>query len=114
MLSLVGGFFSLIAGLWIPTVFPEFIGIPEFMVQVILFVTAFLTTLKTMLIVGGAITILGAILYSMDKLSSGSVILIGAFLGGINIISLFGGGIAFAECTRIKKRHKLDQIPKKT
>lgn len=31
------------------------------------------------------------------------------FWGGINIISLFGGGITFAECSRIKKRQKLEK-----
>jgi TfoX/Sxy family transcriptional regulator of competence genes len=113
VLSLIGGAFSLLVGLIMPTIYPEYFdylerfNYPEVYDQFFLSIGYFLIAIRISLIIGGIITILGAVLYSVDKPSSGIVILIGAFLGGINIISLFGGRIAFVECSRIKKMQKL-------
>ena len=43
------------------------------------------------IIIGGIITIEGAILFWVNPSISGKLILIGAILAGVNIISLIGG-----------------------
>lgn len=43
-----------------------------------------------MLIVGGIVTTLGAILYAVNVSASRIVIIIGALMGGINIVALWG------------------------
>jgi hypothetical protein len=79
-LSLLGGIISLFLGFVIPWIYPEFYIFGE------LFVISF----QIILIIGGIITILGAILYAANVYSARVLILIGSIVGGINIISIFG------------------------
>lgn len=76
--SLLGGVISLISGCIIPWIFPEFY----------IFGEIFVLSFQIILIIGGLITILGAILYTMNAHSSRVLILIGSLVGGLNIISL--------------------------
>jgi len=62
--------------------------------------------------VGGFITILGAILHKLEIPSSGIVILIGAILGGINIISLWGGITVIVNNRQRKKDEALMEAEK--
>ena len=67
-------------GVTIPWIYPEFYLFGEF----------FVLSFQFILIVGGSITILGAILYAKDVCSSSILILIGSIVGGLNIISIWG------------------------
>ena len=44
-----------------------------------------------MIIIGGVITIEGAILFWIKPSVSGKIVIVGALLAGLNIISLIGG-----------------------
>ncbi len=79
-LSILGGVISLILGFTIPWIYPEFY----------IFGEIFVLSFQIMLISGGLIIILGAILYAINTHSSRVLILIGSIVGGINIISLWG------------------------
>lgn len=63
-----------------PWLYPEFY----------LFGEVFVLVFQTMLIVGGIVTTLGAILYAVNVSASRIVIIIGALMGGINIVALWG------------------------
>ena len=99
MLSLAGGAISLFLGSTLPLLYPEFY----------IFGELFIISFQIMLVVGGFITILGVFLYTRNVPSSGIVILIGAILGGINIIALWGGRIVLDERRQGKKSQKLEK-----
>ena len=67
-------------GFAIPWIYSEFYIFGE------LFVLSF----QIILIVGGSITIIGAILYATNINSARVLILIGSLVGGLNIISILG------------------------
>ena len=67
-------------GSTIPWIFPEFY----------LYGEIFVLSFQLIIILGGMITILGSILYTMNTHSSRVLILIGTLIGGVNIISLLG------------------------
>ena len=67
-------------GFAIPWIYSEFYIFGE------LFVLSF----QIILIVGGSITIIGAILYARNINSARVLILIGSLVGGLNIISILG------------------------
>ena len=77
---MIGGLISLILGISLPWVFPDFYLIGE----------EFVLTFQTVLIIGGILTIVGAILYIADIPYSSIFIVIGGLLGGVNIITLWG------------------------
>ena len=80
-LSLVGGISSFVLGLFLPMWFSVFYIIGP------LFVTIF----QMIIIIGAVITIEGSILFWVKPSISGKLVLIGAILAGVNIISLVGG-----------------------
>lgn len=80
-LSLAGGITSFILGLFLPIWFSIFY----------VFGPLFVTILQMIIIIGGVITIEGAILFWVNPSISGKLVLIGAILAGVNIISLVGG-----------------------
>ena len=77
---MIGGLISLILGISLPWIFPDFYLIGE----------EFVLTFQTVLIIGGILTIVGAILYIADIPYSSIFIVIGGLLGGVNIITLWG------------------------
>ena len=77
---MIGGLISLVLGISLPWIYPEFYLIGE----------VFVLTFQTVLIIGGIVTIVGAILYVADKSYSSIFIVIGGLLGGLNIITLWG------------------------
>jgi len=79
--SLAGGIISFILGLFLPTLFSIFY----------VFGPLFVRILQMMMIIGGVITIEGAILFWVKPSISGKLVLIGAIMSGVNIISLVGG-----------------------
>jgi hypothetical protein len=93
----VGGFISLLLGLMYPVTsdFGPFIFL-------------FLSTVKILLILGGSLVILGAILYSNNIFVSGIIILIGAPLG-LNPISTWGGIIVVLDFYNRKKFQKKEE-----
>ena len=80
-LSLAGGVSSFLLGLFLPNLFPIFF----------LFGPLFVTVLRTIIIIGAVITIEGAILYWVNPSISGKLVVIGAILSGVNVLSLVGG-----------------------
>jgi hypothetical protein len=62
---------------------------PEFYI----FGVVFVVSLQIAFVIGGIITILGAILYARNVSSAFILIVIGAFLGGLNIISICAAGM---------------------
>ena len=81
VLSLVGGILSFILGLFLPIWFSLFY----------VFGPLFVTILQMIIIIGGVMTIEGAILFWIKPSVSGKLIIIGALIVGLNIISLIGG-----------------------
>lgn len=77
---MIGGLISLVIGISLPWIYPEFYLIGE----------EFVLTFQTVLIIGGILTIVGAILYVTNIAYSSIFIVIGGLLGGINIITLWG------------------------
>ena len=80
-LSLAGGISSFLFGLFLPRLFS----------LLYLFGSLFVTILQMIIIIGGVITIEGAILFWIKPSISGKLVLIGAILAGVNVISLIGG-----------------------
>ena len=80
-LSLAGGISSFIYGLFLPLWF-SFIYI---------FGPLFTTILQMVIIIGGVITIEGAIIFWIKPSISGKLVLVGSILAGVNLISLYGG-----------------------
>lgn len=77
--AILGGLISIIIALLIPIVNPEFY----------IFGSVFVVVLQIMLFTGGLLTIAGAI-YSYKNLKSGRIlVIIGAILGGVNIVTLY-------------------------
>ena len=79
--SLAGGITSFIFGLFLPSIFSV----------LYLFGPLFFTILQMMMIIGGVITIEGAILFWIKPSLSGKLVLVGAFVAGVNPISIYGG-----------------------
>jgi len=79
--SLAGGIGSFIFGLLLPIWFS----------QIYIFGPLFATILQMIIIIGGVITIEGAILFWIKPSISGKLVLVGAILAGVNLISLYGG-----------------------
>lgn len=79
--SLAGGITSFILGLFFPTWFSV----------LYLFGPLFVMILQMMMIIGGVITIEGAILFWIKPSLSGKLVLIGAIVAGLNLISIYGG-----------------------
>lgn len=77
---MIGGLISLILGISLAWIFPEFY----------LFGEEFVLIFQTVLIIGGILTIVGAILYIADIPYSSIFVMIGGLLGGMNIITLWG------------------------
>ena len=84
-------------GFTIPWIYPEFY----------LFGELFVISLQIALIVGGTMTILGAILYAKNVSSAIILIIIGALVGGINIISLWGMRLARDDFNQMKANQEL-------
>ena len=82
-----------------PWLFPEFY----------LFGELFVNSFQIVLIIGGSITILGAILYAKNVSSSRILLIIGALLGGINIISLWGIRQILEESSQLNKFQESDK-----
>ena len=82
-----------------PWLFPEFY----------LFGELFVNSFQIVLIIGGSITILGAILYAKNVSSSSILLIIGALLGGINIISLWGIRQILEESSQLNKFQESDK-----
>ena len=78
--SLAGGIMSFILGLYLPIWF--------FVLYII--GPLFVTILQMIIIIGGVITIEGAILFWVKPSISGKLVLVGAILEGVNLISLYG------------------------
>jgi hypothetical protein len=79
--SLAGGISSFILGLFLPMWFSIFY----------IFGPLFVTILQMIIIIGGVITIEGAILFWIKPSISGKLVIVGAILAGVNLISLYGG-----------------------
>ncbi len=80
-LSLAGGISSFILGLLLPRLFS----------LLYIFGPLFVTILQMIIIIGGVITIEGAILFWVNPSISGKLVVIGAIISGVNTISLVGG-----------------------
>ena len=80
-LSLAGGISSFLLGLFLPI----------FISQIFLFGALFATILQMIIIIGAVITIEGAIIFWVKPSISGKIIIVGALIAGLNIISLIGG-----------------------
>lgn len=79
--SLAEGISSFIFGLQLPILFS----------QIYLFGPLFVTILQMIIIIGGVITVEGAILYWIKPSIAGKLVLVGAISAGVNLISLYGG-----------------------
>ncbi|MFX1324753.1 MAG: hypothetical protein ACFE8N_07345 [Promethearchaeota archaeon] len=80
-LSLIGGIISFAFGSLLPIIFSE----------IHVLGSRFVTTLQMIIIIGGIVTIEGAILFWIKPSISGKLIIVGAVMAGINPISLYGG-----------------------
>jgi len=94
ILSVIGGSLSLLLGLFIFDIYPEFL----------IFGELFVLTFQIILILGGVISLFGALLSYIRPKLAWIIILIGALLGGGNILTIFGA-------IQIKK-FKDTEIPK--
>lgn len=94
---MAGGVISLLLGFTIPWIYPEFY----------LFGELFVISLQTAFIIGGTMTILGAILYAKNVSSAIILIIIGALVGGINIISLWGLRLVREDLNQMKANQEL-------
>jgi hypothetical protein len=81
LLSLAGGISSFILGLLLPILFPILYIIGPLLVRI----------LRMIMIIGGIITIEGAILFWVKPSISGKLVVIGAIMSGVNVLSLVGG-----------------------
>jgi hypothetical protein len=95
---MAGGVISLLLGFTIPWIYPEFY----------LFGELFVISLQTAFIVGGIMTIFGAILYAKNVSSAIILIIIGALVGGINIISLWGLKLVREDFNQMKANQELE------
>ncbi|MGB5910985.1 MAG: DNRLRE domain-containing protein [Promethearchaeia archaeon] len=82
ILSLIGGLISLLLGLFIYDLFPEFLFFGEL----------FVSTFQICLILGGLISFAGVLLSYIRQKLAFIIILIGGLLGGGNILTLIGAG----------------------
>ena len=82
ILSLIGGIISLLIGLFIFDLYPQFLFFGE------LFVLIF----QIILILGGIISLSGALLSFIRPKLAWIIILIGGLLGGGNILTIIGAG----------------------
>ena len=98
-LSLAGGISSFLLGLFLPIFFS----------QIFLFGALFVTILQMIIIIGAVITIEGAIIFWVKPSISGKIIIVGALIAGLNIISLIGGiKLKSAEIENQENRNKED------
>ncbi|MFX1324675.1 MAG: hypothetical protein ACFE8N_06950 [Promethearchaeota archaeon] len=84
VLGIIGGALSILIGLLLVVIYPEF--------QI--FGSLFVTLFQTVVILGGILSIFGAILFlgvknSMTAKQAWILVLLGAILGGGNILSIF-------------------------
>lgn len=82
ILSLIGGLISLLLGLFLHDLYPEFLFFGEF----------FVLTFQICLILGGLISFTGVLLSYIRLKLAFIIILIGGLLGGGNILTLIGAG----------------------
>ena len=80
IISLIGGLTSIALGFGIPFVYPELV---YYMEDVMLI-------LQTFMIIGGIVSIVGAILVFFNPKLGGVIVLVGSFIAGLNIISIIG------------------------
>ena len=98
-LSLAGGISSFLLGLFLPIFFS----------QIFLFGALFVTILQMIIIIGAVITIEGAIIFWVKPSISRKIIIVGALIAGLNIISLIGGiKLKSAEIENQENRNKED------
>lgn len=100
-LSLAGGISSFILGLLLPTLFSIFYVIGPL----------FVTILRIIIIIGAVITIEGAILFWVKPSISGKLVVIGAIVAGVNVLSLVGGIIIIKLESGSKHPKKKPHIP---
>lgn len=81
ILSLAGGITSFILGIFLTSWFSIFYLIGPLFVRV----------LQMIIIIGGVITIEGAILYWIKPSIAGKIVLVGSIVAGVNPVSLYGG-----------------------
>jgi len=85
IISLIGGLSSIALGFGIPFVYPE----------LVYYIEDAMLILQTIMIIGGVVSIIGAILiFSKPKLG-GAIVLVGGFIAGINIITIIGASRTF-------------------
>ena len=89
---------SLLLGFTIPWIYPEFYLFGELLV----------ISLQTAFIIGGIMTILGAILYAKNVSSAIILIIIGALVGGINIITIFAVRLVRDDLNQMKTNQELE------
>ena len=89
IISLIGGLTSIALGFGIPFVYPELVYYME----------DFIIILQSIIIYGGIVSIVGSIIVFFKPKLGGTIILVGGFIAGINIITFLGG-------SRILKKNK--------
>jgi len=99
IISLIGGLSSIALGLGIPFVYPELV---YYMEDVMLI-------LQAIMIIGGVVNIIGAILIFANPKLGGVIVLVGSFIAGINIIAIIGATRIFK-----KLRNKIEKTQKST
>lgn len=80
IISLIGGLLSLALGFGIPFVYPELVYYMEDLMMI----------LQTITIIGGVVSIIGAILVFSKPKVGGTIALAGGFIAGINFITIIG------------------------
>ena len=85
IISLIGGLTSIALGFGIPFVYPELVYYMEDVVLI----------LQTFMIIGGIVSIVGAILVFFNPKLGGVIVLVGSFIAGLNIISIIGASRIF-------------------
>lgn len=80
VLGVIGGMISILIGLFMPILYPEFY----------IFGEAFVTIFQTVVLIGGILCLIGSFITFKNLKIAWILVLVGAILGGGNIICIIG------------------------
>ena len=103
ILSLIGGLISLLLGLFLLGLYPEFLFFGEF----------FVSTFQICLILGGLISFAGVLLSYIHLNLAWIIIFIGSLLGGVNILTAIGAILIKNVAEKVKGNSIFIQSSKK-
>ena len=85
IVSLIGGLSSIALGFGIPFLYPEMVYYME----------DFIMILQSIMIYGGIVSIFGSLLVFYKPKLGGTIVMVGGFIAGINIITILGAKSIF-------------------